>query len=57
MGLLDLVLIWTAIIALGVFLYVLLDGFDLGVGMLYGFAPSGSSLAGHELDRADLGRQ
>jgi cytochrome bd-type quinol oxidase subunit 2 len=25
-----------AIIALGVFLYVLLDGFDLGVGMLYG---------------------
>ncbi len=38
-GLLDLVLIWTAIIALGVFLYVLLDGFDLGVGILYGFAP------------------
>jgi cytochrome d ubiquinol oxidase subunit II len=38
-GLLDLVLIWTAIIALGVFLYVLLDGFDLGVGMLYGLAP------------------
>ncbi|MBS0560905.1 MAG: cytochrome d ubiquinol oxidase subunit II [Proteobacteria bacterium] len=39
MALLDLVLIWTAIIAVGVFLYVLLDGFDLGVGMLYGFAP------------------
>ena len=39
-GLLDLVLIWTAIIALGVFLYVLLDGFDLGVGMLYGLAPA-----------------
>jgi cytochrome d ubiquinol oxidase subunit II len=39
MGLLDLVLIWTAIIAIGVFLYVLLDGFDLGVGILYGFAP------------------
>jgi cytochrome d ubiquinol oxidase subunit II len=38
-GLLDLVPIWTAIMALGVFLYVLLDGFDLGVGMLYGFAP------------------
>jgi cytochrome d ubiquinol oxidase subunit II len=38
-GLIDLVPIWTAIIALGVFLYVLLDGFDLGVGMLYGFAP------------------
>jgi cytochrome d ubiquinol oxidase subunit II len=38
-GVLDLVPIWTAIIALGVFLYVLLDGFDLGVGILYGFAP------------------
>lgn len=38
-GLLDLVPIWTAIIAIGVFLYVLLDGFDLGVGMLYGLAP------------------
>jgi cytochrome d ubiquinol oxidase subunit II len=36
---LDLVPIWTAIIGLGVFMYVLLDGFDLGVGMLYGFAP------------------
>ena len=31
--------IWTAILAIGVFLYVLLDGFDLGVGILYGFAP------------------
>ena len=30
--------VWTALIALGVFLYVLLDGFDLGVGMLHGFA-------------------
>jgi len=36
--LLDLLPIWTAILALAVFLYVLLDGFDLGVGILYGFA-------------------
>src|ERR1700744_551728 len=36
---LDLVPIWTAILATGVFLYVALDGFDLGVGMLYNFAP------------------
>ena len=39
-GALDLVPIWTVIIALSVFLYVLLDGFDLGVGMLYGIAPA-----------------
>ena len=36
---LDFVPIWTVILAVGVFLYVLLDGFDLGVGILYGFAP------------------
>jgi cytochrome d ubiquinol oxidase subunit II len=36
---LSLVPIWTAILAVGVFLYVALDGFDLGVGMLYNFAP------------------
>src|SRR5499425_3827830 len=36
---LDLVPIWTVILALAVFFYVLLDGFDLGVGMLYGLAP------------------
>jgi cytochrome d ubiquinol oxidase subunit II len=36
---LDLVPIWTAVLALGVFMYVLLDGFDLGVGILFPFAP------------------
>ena len=32
--------IWSVIILVGVFLYVLLDGFDLGVGILHGIAPS-----------------
>ena len=36
MPVLDLTTIWTAILGVGVFLYVALDGFDLGVGMLYG---------------------
>src|SRR6202162_373900 len=36
---LDLVPVWAAILALGVFMYVLLDGFDLGVGILFPFAP------------------
>ncbi|HEX6002454.1 MAG TPA: cytochrome d ubiquinol oxidase subunit II [Burkholderiales bacterium] len=35
---LDLVPIWTAILAVSVFMYVLLDGFDLGVGILFPFA-------------------
>lgn len=35
----DPVPLWTAILALSVFMYVLLDGFDLGVGILFPFAP------------------
>ncbi len=35
----DLTLIWAAIIAFSVFMYVLMDGFDLGVGILFPFAP------------------
>jgi cytochrome d ubiquinol oxidase subunit II len=31
-----LVPIWTLILGLGIFIYVALDGFDLGVGILYG---------------------
>ncbi|WP_169391904.1 MULTISPECIES: cytochrome d ubiquinol oxidase subunit II [Psychrobacter] len=37
---LDLPLIWGALIALAVFVYVLLDGFDLGCGILFPFAGS-----------------
>jgi cytochrome d ubiquinol oxidase subunit II len=37
----DLPLIWAGIIAFGVFMYVLLDGFDLGIGILFPFARSG----------------
>ncbi|WP_049622043.1 cytochrome d ubiquinol oxidase subunit II [Frateuria defendens] len=33
----DLPIVWAAIIALGVFIYVLLDGFDLGIGLLFPF--------------------
>jgi cytochrome d ubiquinol oxidase subunit II len=40
MELIDLTLIWVGIIGLGVFMYVLMDGFDLGVGILFPFAPS-----------------
>lgn len=35
----DLVYIWAGIIAFGVIMYVLMDGFDLGLGMLFPFAP------------------
>jgi len=35
----DLVPLWTALLALAVFYYVVFDGFDLGVGMLYGLVP------------------
>jgi cytochrome d ubiquinol oxidase subunit II len=35
----ELTLIATAVIVFGVVMYVVLDGFDLGVGILFGFAP------------------
>ena len=39
----DITLIWVVIIAVGVIAYVLMDGFDLGVGILFPFAPGETS--------------
>jgi cytochrome d ubiquinol oxidase subunit II len=39
-GFLNLPLIWYGLIGIAIFLYVLLDGFDLGVGILFPFAPT-----------------
>lgn len=39
----DLALIWAFIIGFGVIMYVLMDGFDLGVGILFPFAPDEAS--------------
>ncbi|MDB5935629.1 MAG: putative Cytochrome bd2, subunit [Massilia sp.] len=35
----DLPVIWAIIIFFGVFMYVVMDGFDLGIGMLFPFVP------------------
>ena len=37
---LNLPLIWAGLVALAVFIYAALDGFDLGCGLLFPFAPS-----------------
>jgi cytochrome d ubiquinol oxidase subunit II len=39
-GFLDLPLLWYGLLGTALFLYVLLDGFDLGLGVLFPFAPS-----------------
>jgi cytochrome d ubiquinol oxidase subunit II len=36
----DLSLVWGGLIATAILLYVLLDGFDLGIGIVFPFAPS-----------------
>lgn len=36
----DLAFVWGGLIATAILLYVLLDGFDLGIGILFPFAPS-----------------
>ena len=33
----DLPLVWAGIIAFGIFMYVVMDGFDLGIGILFPF--------------------
>ncbi|MBB3140689.1 cytochrome d ubiquinol oxidase subunit II [Halomonas organivorans] len=43
MEIFDLTLIWAGIIGFGVIMYVLMDGFDLGVGILFPFAPDEDS--------------
>ena len=43
----DLPFIWAAIIAFAVLAYVVMDGFDLGIGILFSWIP-----AGHERDTA-----
>jgi len=35
----DVTLVWAAILALGLFMYVVLDGFDLGIGIVFPFFP------------------
>jgi cytochrome d ubiquinol oxidase subunit II len=46
----SLVPIWTVILALGIFIYVTLDGFDLGVGMLHGLVkPDQRELVMHSI--------
>src|SRR5690554_7180591 len=40
MEMFDLSLIWALIIGFSIMMYVLMDGFDLGLGVLFPFAPS-----------------
>src|SRR6516164_526361 len=35
-----MIMFWVALLAISILLYLLLDGFDLGVGILYGLAKS-----------------
>src|SRR5579875_2896202 len=37
----DLTVIWAGVIAFAVFAYVVMDGFDLGIGVLFPFLPVG----------------
>ncbi len=41
----DLALVSAGVIALGVLVYIVLDGFDLGVGLLFAVAPDGAARA------------
>jgi hypothetical protein len=49
--------IWAGLIGTAVAMYVILDGFDLGVGILFPFARRNRARPDDELGRAVLGRQ
>ena len=54
----DLPLMWAVIILFGVMMYVVMDGFDLGIGMLFPFfAGKGRPRRDDEHRRAGVGRQ
>jgi|GEM_PF-4002943 len=40
----DLALIWVGIIGLGVLIYVVMDGFDLGIGILFPLFQTGKNV-------------
>jgi cytochrome d ubiquinol oxidase subunit II len=57
-GRIAMILYWVFVLAISTLLYVLLDGFDLGVGILFGLTRERDAAARHdERRRADLGRQ
>src|SRR5689334_13200776 len=41
----DLAVFWAGVIALSILMYVILDGFDLGVGILFGFTGDATNRA------------
>ena len=54
----NLALFWAGAIALSIFVYVILDGFDLGVGVLFGTTnEEPKRVQDDERDRAVLGRE
>ena len=53
-----LTLVWAAILAFAVFMYVVMDGFDLGIGVLFPmFRCRQGTRHRHEFHRAGVGRQ
>ena len=49
---------WVFVLAISVLLYVLLDGFDLGIGILFGLTRDEIETARHDgRGGADVGRQ
>jgi len=53
----DFALVWAALIAFAVMAYVVLDGFDLGIGILFPFFQRGDRKRPHDEHRCPrLGR-
>ena len=43
-----MIMFWATLLAVSILIYVLLDGFDLGIGMLFGLAARRAAKACHD---------
>ena len=53
----DLPVVWAVIIAFGIMMYVVMDGFDLGIGILFPMVANATTGRHDQYSRACLGRQ
>lgn len=53
----DIPVIWFAIIVFATLMYIIMDGFDLGIGMLFSFVGDAKERDDGEQRRPGLGRK
>ena len=53
----DISVIWFVIIVFATLMYIIMDGFDLGIGIVFSFVPSANDSAHRHVNWPDLSRR